>query len=245
MDGRVQRITLPGNINKKEGDCAPACAKRIIDNERQRIAADLHDGVNQDLCLVKLLLEMALDNSVGSLNETSRGIVQSAIQGVSDILLDIRNIIDDLDPVLWEQSEIKKVFHKNLEMYRRAYPKINLIEQVDNSVFSNAHYLFSVLMRIMQEALGNACVHANPDTIWLRLVCEKKGILLSIRDNGSGFSVDISRRKGMGLKSMRNRAESTRGEFSLISAPGHGTSVTVFWSSDKLTHFDISPFSIA
>ena len=100
-----------------------------------------------------------------------------------------------------------------------------------------------VIFRIVQEAMNNIVKHANAKKIMLQLFKSGSGITLQISDNGSGFDMDALLNKKMiqldegnvlprcsfGLSSMRERAESTNGEFAIESSPADGTSVIVTW----------------
>jgi signal transduction histidine kinase len=84
------------------------------------------------------------------------------------------------------------------------------------------------LYRIAQEALNNALKHAAPRSVLLCIEADSRHVNLSVGDDGRGFDPEaVSDRGGMGLISMRERAERLGGSFSLVSAAGEGTEVRV------------------
>ena len=88
------------------------------------------------------------------------------------------------------------------------------------------------LFRIVQEAFNNAARHGQADLIALTLESNHEAIALTVRDNGRGFDPLEARRryrKGMGLSSMRERADLTGGTFTLLSEPGKGTTLSFSW----------------
>ncbi len=97
-----------------------------------------------------------------------------------------------------------------------------------------------VIYRIVQEALNNVVKHAGADRVELALATDADTLRLSIRDNGDGF--DVSQRriddgsyKGIGLESMRERAELSGGALRIGSADGEGTHLEVRWPRRQLS----------
>jgi signal transduction histidine kinase len=85
------------------------------------------------------------------------------------------------------------------------------------------------LFRISQEALNNIQKHARATQIWLTLESQAEGLHLTIRDDGIGFSVEqaVKKDSAIGLKSMRERAETLGAMFVITSAPGQGTTLAL------------------
>jgi len=83
-----------------------------------------------------------------------------------------------------------------------------------------------ILYRIAQEALANVARHSSASKVDLSIKNEAQGINLIIQDDGCGFELS-SPRSGVGLKSMRERAEVIGGSFHIESTPGQGTQVSV------------------
>jgi signal transduction histidine kinase len=90
------------------------------------------------------------------------------------------------------------------------------------------------IFRICQEAMNNAVKHSKATVINLSLQ-RGSGIELVIRDNGQGFDLDTTKR-GMGLSTMRERAQLSGGSFDLESAVGKGTTIRVSWPLEASPH---------
>ena len=82
------------------------------------------------------------------------------------------------------------------------------------------------LLRIVQQAVDNALKHARANSVHIEITFKKKEVCLQIKDDGKGFDVRKTRR-GVGLASMRERAQQIGGKFTLTSKPGKGTRVEV------------------
>jgi signal transduction histidine kinase len=87
-----------------------------------------------------------------------------------------------------------------------------------------------VIFRILQEALNNVAKHSKASLVRLCLNKVGKGIELTISDNGRGFDVGETPRNGLGIVSMRERAELSNGSFAIESVEGKGTTVRVTWA---------------
>ena len=83
----------------------------------------------------------------------------------------------------------------------------------------------SHLFRIAQEAVTNAVRHGQARHIWIQLAERKDGLLLRVRDDGTGLPKDLAKNRGMGLRTMRYRAELIGAQLELKSEPGQGTLV--------------------
>ena len=87
-----------------------------------------------------------------------------------------------------------------------------------------------VIFRILQEALNNGAKHSKAGFLRLSLAKASKEIELSVSDNGEGFDVKETPRHGLGLASMRERAELSTGSFAMESVKGKGTTIRVTWA---------------
>jgi signal transduction histidine kinase len=84
------------------------------------------------------------------------------------------------------------------------------------------------VLRVVQEALGNAARHGHPDTIELSVTNGDGRVTVMVRDDGVGFDPErASERRGMGLELMRERVGELGGELEVVSAPARGTTVQV------------------
>jgi signal transduction histidine kinase len=91
-----------------------------------------------------------------------------------------------------------------------------------------------VLYRIAQESLNNIIKYSKATMVCIDLQMSPAGVLLSIRDNGIGFNPESLQPTSLGLRIMRERAESIGADLAVVSAPGKGTMVEVSWNEVKM-----------
>jgi len=199
------------------------------ENERRRIALDLHDNVTQTLVAMKFRIEGALHESVDSaLNpaEMSRILVPV----VQETIEEVRNIYMRLRPSMLDELGLAAT----LTWLRRDFQDANPGVQVhsddvipDSEIADN---LKIVIFRVVQEALDNVARHSKADQVLISLHRNNDDLELTIQDNGVGFnledvlSVDDSLR-GEGLGGMRERIELVGGKISISSGDGEGATI--------------------
>jgi len=200
------------------------------EEERKRIARELHDDTAQEL----VALSRQLDSFISApqkLPKQHLKFLEGIRTGVDGLLESVRrfsqdlrpSVIDDLGllPALeWLVSDLQQQFGIHIGMAvlgenRRLSPDIEL-----------------VLFRIAQEALRNACRHAQASQAWVTAEFGDGKITVCIRDNGKGFEVpgnvaELAQSGKLGLAGMAERARLVGGKLTLESKPGEGTTVTI------------------
>lgn len=206
----------------------------VQENERRRIAIDLHDVLGSSLTMIKLGVEESLQlmaaNETGAVTEALQQLrlkVQDAFGEVRRVAMDLRpSTLDDLGilaTLSWFFREFSAVCHDTkVEMDFRV-TEGNVPFQLKVTIF-----------RIIQEASCNVAKHANATCIKVSLKKIGDALYLSIEDDGNGFDpLELSRNgwrdKGFGLLSMKERAKLSGGRYELTSAPGQGTHICVRW----------------
>jgi PAS domain S-box-containing protein len=201
-----------------------ASLQGVREEERTRISRELHDDLGQQLTGLKLSLSWmgsrlkdgraALPESVDEM----RYMLDAAIASVRRISTELRPpILDDLgfgEAVAWLTTEF---FKRSDLKFTLNLPAAELVPSGE---------LATALFRIVQEALTNVARHANATGVSLALVSDGVNLILSIKDNGKGMG-DNPRKDGIGLVSMRERANSVGGVFAVIRVPGAGVTVQV------------------
>jgi signal transduction histidine kinase len=192
--------------------------------ERNRLARELHDAVNQTLFSVALAAETAA-LLVDEQPERAKAQMQGVRELARTAMDEMRSLIFELRPAELETDGLVPTLEKHVQVLRRVYkPEIEL--EVDGERPLDPE-LEREIFRIAQEALGNALKHAEADRLHVRLHLDNR-IVLSVSDDGAGFDPAGSQaRRRLGLVSMRERAESLGGELTIESAPGEGTTVTL------------------
>jgi PAS domain S-box-containing protein len=196
-----------------------------IDEERQRLARELHDSVTQSLYSLTLL-----SKGWGALAEQGRLVdVASCFNQLGEVsqqaLKEMRLLIHQLRPPILEEVGIVGALQKRLDaVEQRVSVKTRLL--TNGNVGALPHNIEDQLFHIAQEALNNALRHAAATAITIRVQEENGRVSLSVHDNGIGFDPNAVT-AGMGLVNMRERAEAIGGQMAISVAPARGTTVNV------------------
>ena len=199
---------------------------RSQENERSRVAGELHDGVSQSLVSVKFLLESAharLEQPAADGLDAARRTLARGVAGVEEVLGDVRRISHGLRPTMLDTLGLVPAMKQVVDEFaQRSGVVVDMQADADIVAPGDAG---TALFRLLQEALNNIERHARAGRVELRLSREPGAIVLSIRDDGRGFDVEAvsaSPQRGLGLSSMRERVEALGGRFDLSSG-GSGT----------------------
>lgn len=196
------------------------------ENDRQRIARDLHDTSLQDLIYIihKLeLCEMYIDENP----EKAKVELSAASNGLRGIIKDIRDIVYDLQPTSFYSLSLKDNFESLLENIKEK-GSFQIFSEIENVSCENR--LTSLFMyRIVQEGLNNIVKHACADKIVFRCNIADDCYVIDIEDNGCGFceeKIGVND-KHFGLRFMRERADRLNGKIDIFSAEGNGTKIHI------------------
>ncbi|MBI4293082.1 MAG: sensor histidine kinase [Betaproteobacteria bacterium] len=206
----------------------------IQETERRRIAADLHDGIGQSLSLVKLSIDKAAGLLMAGEPEKTAECLDRLKLKVEDVGEELRQIAMNLRPATLDALGIIDTLSWYFREFEAACPNVAIEREVRVSEADVPKCLKTPIFRIFQEASANAIKHAGANRIKVALT-KRRGILeLTIEDNGRGFesaaaAANDDSTLGLGLQTMRERAELCCGIFELKTAPGKGTRVRVRW----------------
>lgn len=195
-----------------------------INEERTRIAREIHDGLAQSLAFMALKLDL-VERLLEKDKEAALGALAEVRETLRAQIREVRRSIFALRPIDLERYG----FLESLRRYAQAFAEqagfrvqLSLPQSVGLSQASEL-----VLFRVLQEALTNAAKHARPTRV--EVVLEplgERGARLVVRDNGRGFAVpEAQGLGGFGLTQMRERVEARGGRFWVRSEPGRGTEV--------------------
>lgn len=200
--------------------------EKAVNEERSRLARDLHDSVTQSIYSLTLLAEAGQrmikggDITQAEDNQIRLGeIAQQALQ-------EMRMLVYELRPqVLQSEGLVGALEHRLEAVERRA--GIHARMQVDLKI-NLQQSLEGELFHISMEALNNALKHAKASETVLSLKTEQDSLFLTIKDDGRGFDPDLaSSQGGMGIASMTERVEKIGGSLSIQSEIGGGTKISV------------------
>lgn len=227
LEERVRSRTADLEKLRQELQALIAVQESFQEEERKRVARELHDELAQKLTVLKL--QIASIASVVSAREPGlTRQIQDMNSLLSEAIAAVGEIAANLRPVLLDQLGLVTALHELVEEFsERARVECEFsVHPADLSVDDG---LATPLYRIVQESLTNVARHAQATEVIVSLYRDPAGkITLDINDNGRGFaSVDQSMRKSFGLIGMRERAAMLGGEMKIHSQPGAGTSIEI------------------
>ena len=214
---KIQGIRYANRIKALEQEHA-------IEKERLRISKDMHDEVGASLTRISILSELAKKRQ----NEPENS--QKLIQQISEIA---GNVVDELSEIIWAMNP-KNDSLDNFTAYVRRYASTYL---EPTATIAKFHFPDDVpalhmpaelrrnLFLTIKEALHNIVKHANAQHVLITLQNDKKRLVISLKDDGDGFSEELLTGNGNGLINMRRRIEECGGTFRIVSGKGKGTEI--------------------
>jgi len=204
------------------------------EQERRRIASDLHDGVAQTLGVVKYSVEsriaqLARDNPGLDLRQ-----FESVIDQIREAVDDIRKISRNLSPSVLDEFGICLAIDMLCRDFESEVPAININCRACVDEIGLPEVVKVAIYRVVQEALNNIQKYASARQVEVAVTAADEELSLLVRDDGAGFDaaevlLGSDQQRGMGLVSMKERVEVTGGAFQLESSPGKGTAIVATW----------------
>jgi signal transduction histidine kinase/ligand-binding sensor domain-containing protein len=208
-----------------------AFSRQLIESqerERQRIAAELHDSLGQNLLVVKTRAELgALSQHDG---EARKQFTEIGVT-VAQTLEEVRTISYNLRPHHLDQLGLTTTIRAMIDKIAES-SGIRMSSELDDidGVFPPADEI--TIYRIIQESLNNVVKHSRAGEAHVAVRCHEHHVEITVRDNGQGFASSASNasatdRGGFGLKGLAERVHMLGGTHTIESSPGRGTTVTV------------------
>jgi len=196
------------------------------ENERKRIATELHDGIGQLFSAVKLNLSN-LFTKVPLENSQVQNLADKTIALVDESCIELRSISHNMMPnVLLKKgltAALRDFIEKiDAEQLRVQLDAVGLKEGIDQNTET-------VLYRVIQELVNNVIKHSQANQLFIQIDLSENEIRIHIEDNGIGFVVEDAKNKGgLGLANVMTRIEFLKGSVEWDSSPGRGSLVSVF-----------------
>jgi len=181
------------------------------EEERARIARELHDDLSQQLVVLQFELRHVAN--------------ARALQRVEEIGQSVHDLANSLYPARLRALGLAGALQLMTSEYSRTPMFVSMTQSTAPPNLPAS--LTLCLYRVAQEALQNAAKHSRARHVLLDLQCKGAELRLTIGDDGVGFAPDTSSRDGLGLISIRDRVEAAGGRVKIHSAPGRGTRLEV------------------
>lgn len=210
----------------RQQELAAQAVLEAEEDERQRIARDLHDGVGQMMSATKMNLS-SFESEINFENKEQQRSFEKIISLVDESCREIRSVSHNMMPNSLLKNNLAAAVRDFIDKLDKKKLEIQLYtEGLDEKLDSNIEV---VLYRVIQECVNNVIRHAGATTLDISITKEKDGISATIEDNGKGFDTKGTENfEGIGLKNIRTRVEYLKGTVDFDSSPGRGTLVALF-----------------
>jgi signal transduction histidine kinase len=223
------QLTTEISARKSAEEALRTLSRQVLDaqeNERRRLARELHDEIGQALTALKFNLHAAQRQP-----DTLTARLEDSLEIVNRTLQQVRNLSLDLRPSMLDDFGLTAALNWYMERQaeRMGFATHVAIDPMPSDL---TPAIATTCFRVVQEAVTNAARHAQAQDVWVELRRRPHHLALSIRDNGTGFDVGAARQRAaqglsMGLPGMHERVRLVGGEFSIYSEPQHGTTISV------------------
>jgi signal transduction histidine kinase len=235
-----ERMEISGQVEGKVREQQDASTfsnliMRTEEEEKKRIARELHDGLGQLLTSINLHAQQCLNSSDAA--EEIPQVVKDSLQVISAMtkqaMGEMRGICCALRPAILDDLGVLAAITWQCRQISQGDERLSVTTDFDihESMIPEAYK--TAIYRIVQEALNNAVKYADAKNLSVSLECIDEYLVLTIQDDGIGFEKG-RQKSGMGMISMRERAESIGGLFELRSAKGKGVKVRALFPIEKV-----------
>jgi signal transduction histidine kinase len=202
-----------------------AHAEKIKEEERKRIAREIHDDLGQNLLALRIEADM-LSSRTGQRHPRLHTRARATVTQIDATIKSVRQIINDLRPNVLDLGLNAAVDWQIAEFRRRTGIECDLVETHPEIAVSD--HCATALFRILQESLSNILRHAHATQVRVVLHVEHNWILMSVGDNGIGLHPSGHHKPGsFGLVGIEERINILGGTFRIYSNPGGGTIIRV------------------
>ncbi|RKQ35510.1 sensor histidine kinase [Oceanobacillus halophilus] len=234
LEGILQRIQELQNKLNKQAELSQRLAteraeerekslQEIVEQERNRLARELHDSVSQQLFAASMMMS-AITEANSPKDNPNQKQLKMVEKMIHQSQLEMRALLLHLRPVALKGKSLQEGIAELLYELTQKVP-MEIIQKVEE--FSIDKGVEDQLFRILQESLSNTLRHAKATTLQVMLIERDETIILRVVDNGVGFDMKKVKTGSYGLSNMRERAYEIGGTFKIISLPKEGTRLEV------------------
>lgn len=206
------------------------------ERERKRIASDLHDGLGQVLTMLKFRVEDALIRLDANKADESKVILNEVVGQLRGAVGEVRRISAELRPSMLDDLGLLPTLQWLCRQFEAAHAGISITLEEKIAEENIPMPVKTPMFRMIQEAINNVAKHARATNVFIYLQNHHDGFAVGVVDNGIGFDAErltsgVACLLGVGINSMRERVEASRGVFRIQSQAGFGTAISAVWGS--------------
>jgi len=231
----MRRESAEQALRRSRNELATLSRRQIAaqENERKRIARELHDSVGQQLSAIKYSLERIEPALQSRTPESQLQVLRRAVTGLQDALEELRGIAMNLRPPVLDDLGAASAVSWFCREFAQSYPALQLQEAVSVSDADVPERLGIAVFRSVQELLNNVAKHAQAHRVMVSLSRRVDQLVLEVNDDGVGLgkiTPPTALRSGRGIHNLRERAEMTGGQLTLSSGEsGTGSHARIEW----------------
>ena len=238
LEQRVQKRTK--ELEKANAELRRLSSKLLSsqEEERRRIAGEIHDNLGSCLNAIRFKVECSLQTIEtefgGEASEPFKSVVPLVQEGIEEC----RRMQQDLRPSLLDDIGLLATLSWFCRRFQTIYSTIRIEQEIDIREDELPNALKIIIYRVLQEAMNNIAKHGRAELVHLSLRKVDGRMELMVQDNDQGFDLEKissqeATKKGLGLTSMRERVEFSGGSFTIESAENKGTIIRASWALGK------------
>ncbi|MCL1632033.1 sensor histidine kinase [Sporolactobacillus sp. CPB3-1] len=223
-DTKIAQLTqLAQQAANDKSEIEEQAIQKIVSEERNRLARELHDSVSQQLFAASML--MSTINELRPNSDDAEGRQLKLVeQTIHQSQLEMRALFLHLRPVQLHGKALKQGMEELLLELKQKVP-LNINAMIEP--IKLARGIEDQLFRILQESISNTLRHAKADNLDVLLIHREGWVILRITDDGIGFKTQTTKPGSYGLQNMKERAAQIGAQMKLISVPDQGTSLEI------------------
>lgn len=225
MRYRYKQKTLLSNTLLKEQDIRSKAVIEAEENERIRIARELHDGVGQHLSAVKLNISN-LQANLNLKEEQQKIMMHNALAIIDESVKEVRAVSHNMMPNALNESGIVNAVRTFVNRINSSN-KLQIEFETHGIDKRPESTIEIILYRILQELITNILRHSEASAASLQLIQHESELTLMIEDNGKGFDSKALKNTGIGLKNIQSRVAYLNGTIHIDSQPQKGSTITI------------------
>jgi PAS domain S-box-containing protein len=219
-------LTVMRNITERKSHARNLFETIILteEEERSRIARDLHDETGPLMSALKIYTTTFMETSSAEKKNKLAGQIGIIMR---DVIESIKEISNDMSPHVLVNFGLLAALRNIINLFNKGM-KIHLESNLVDVRFPNT--VESVVYRVLKELINNTVKHAKAGNIYITLEYSDSGLLCNYRDDGVGFDWQAfveSKTKGMGINNISSRIHSLGGDYEIVTSPGNGFSINL------------------